>query len=241
MSGMLAVTRAKEMIRWRPAALDVLRLEEFRYFWLANAGADLGVELRFLAASWLVLDLTDSALWVGLVGGIRAVPIVVLGLLGGAATDRLDRRTILLVTRSVMAMLGFLTGYLITSGRIEPWHLLLISMSAGTTLAFSGPAWRTMLVDLVGRDRALTANSIVMGVADVGSIVGPAVGGYVIASFGVEWVYYVSGAVFFGSVALMYRVQGQTGLRLLPLDRSSRISRRDSHTRAGRRRCPRCS
>ena len=102
MSSTTALARARDLIRRRPAALDLLRQYDFRNFWLANAGSDLGDHLRFVAVAWLVLQLTDSVLWVGLILGIRALPATALALFGGAVTDRVDRRAILVVTRSAM-------------------------------------------------------------------------------------------------------------------------------------------
>ncbi len=121
MNPLPTLVRAKELVSRRPAAFDLLRQRNFRNFWLANAGSDLGFELRFVAASWLALQLTDSALWVGLILGIRAVPIIALALFGGAVTDRVDRRQILIVARSAVAALGFLAGFLVSTGLIEAW------------------------------------------------------------------------------------------------------------------------
>ena len=92
MNSTTALARARELMRRRPAALDLLQQYDFRNFWLANAGSDLGDHLRFVAVAWLVLHLTDSVLWVGLILGIRALPIIALALFGGAVTDRVDRR-----------------------------------------------------------------------------------------------------------------------------------------------------
>ena len=87
MSSTTVLARARDLIKRRPAALDLLRQHDFRNFWLSNAGSDLSDHLRFVAVAWLVLQLTDSVLWVGLILGIRALPTTALALFGGAVTD----------------------------------------------------------------------------------------------------------------------------------------------------------
>ena len=158
----------------------------------------------------MVLQLTDSVLWVGVIVGIRAVPTTLLALFGGAVTDRLDRRAILVVTRSAMAALGLLTGFLVSAGLIEAWHLLLIGVAAGAALAFSGPAWRAMVVDLVGRERALTGNALNEVAGSVGEILGPAIAGFLIAWTDVAVVYYLAGAIYVASVMLTLRMRHRT-------------------------------
>ena len=118
------------------------------------------MELRFVAVAWLVLQLTDSPFWVGMIAGVRAFPVIAFGLIGGVVSDRMDRKKILLVTRSMLAIVSFLTAYLVTSGLVELWHLVMISLVSGTIMSLSTTAWRTMVVDIVGRRHALSANAL---------------------------------------------------------------------------------
>ncbi len=117
----------RSLIR-RPVALDVLAIRDFRWFAVSAAFSDLGISLRLVVTAWVVLELTDSAAWVGLVVGIRALPTVLLTLYGGVVADRVSKRRILMATRIGLAGLAFLAGILISTGAIEAWHLLVISI-----------------------------------------------------------------------------------------------------------------
>jgi MFS family permease len=209
------LTRAKALAKWRPAALDVLRLRDYRYFWLSNATADLNYSLRITATSWLVLQLTSSPLWVGLVGGVSGIPAIVLALVGGAVSDRADRRTILLVTRFILNSVAFLTAYLVASGLIEAWHLIPLSLVSGAAFAFAAPSWRVMIVDLVGKERVFTANSLASLAGNAGEIAGPALAGYLIAASGVGPVFYLVAGLQFLGLALLFRMRArsQTAVR----------------------------
>ena len=89
-------SRAASDAKTRPAALETLRLKDFRYLWMSNGATFTGQQLANMGMAWLVLELTDSVLWVGVNNGIPAVPIVLFSLLGGVLADRLDRRQLMI-------------------------------------------------------------------------------------------------------------------------------------------------
>ena len=137
------MNRVIRFLKKRPATLDVLALRDFRYFWVANASADITMERRFVAVAWLVLQLTDSPSLVGMIVGVRVFPVIACALHGRAGSDRRGGRKILRVTRS-------LTAYLRTSGLVELWALVISALVSGTSMALSTTAWRTMVVDMAG-------------------------------------------------------------------------------------------
>ena len=208
MNGVEGNQKPRGTAAWRPAAFAVLREPHFASFLLAVGASELGFFLRFFARNWIVLELTSSQLWVGLVAGIGAIPVVVLSLMGGAVTDMAGRRRTIVVAWSVQAVLSFWIAYLITVGLIQAWHLLLFSIAFGATMAFDGPALFALVVDLVRERRVFTANGLMLSMSGVGAIAAPALGGYVIAAHGVDVVYYAVGVAIVGSVVLMLRVHG---------------------------------
>ena len=180
----------------RLAALETLRLKDFRYLWMSNGATFTGQQLANMGMAWLVLELTDSVLWVGVNNGIPAVPIVLFSLLGGVLADRLDRRQLMIQTRLGLAGLAFVTAFLVTSGAVVVWHLVLLTVVAGCLNALSRPASQTFVFDIVGRDRLISAISLNTAISNVGSIVGPAAGGVLIAAFDVDTVFYLMGEVY---------------------------------------------
>ena len=80
-----------------------------------------------MAIAWLVLELTDSKLLMGITNSLPALPIILLSLFGGVISDRFDRRTILIRSRVALMGLSFLTAFLITTQVLELWHILLLN------------------------------------------------------------------------------------------------------------------
>ena len=112
---------------WRPAFLDTLSLPAFRYLWFSNGLTEMGEKISAMAIAWLVLELTDSKLLMGITNSLPALPIILLSLFGGVISDRFDRRTILIRSRVALMGLSFLTAFLITTQVLELWHILLLN------------------------------------------------------------------------------------------------------------------
>ena len=135
----MADAQSSRSLLRRPVALEVLSIRNFRFFIASAAFADLGIAFRMVVTGWVVLELTDSAAWVGLVIGVTAVPTVLLALFGGVVADRASKRKILISVRASHAALAFLAGLLISTGAIEAWHLVVIAIGIGLATAFGRP------------------------------------------------------------------------------------------------------
>lgn len=189
------------------AARAVLKVPDFRYLVAANLVVFFAFEARTVAQSWLALELTDSQAWVGIVAGAPAFATVAFSLVGGAASDSFAKRNILLVVRLALAVVAFSVGYLVASGAISVWHLVGFAMVQGAILAFGMPASMTIAYDIVGKERLFSAMSVNQAVANLGAVVGPAVGGVLLGIIGIGPVYYVIGGLYLVSFVLMLRVR----------------------------------
>lgn len=162
--------------------------------------------MEAVATSWLLYRLTDSPALLGLNGLVRFVPILTLTLVGGALADRIARRRILFVTQAGFALVSTMTGLLVVSGLIQPWHLYLNTLAAGCLLAFDAPARQAMFPTLLPRHqltRAVPLNSTIRFVAIVA---GPALAGAIIAAVDVTPIYFmnaISYLVLIGALAVM--------------------------------------
>ncbi|MEE8363105.1 MAG: MFS transporter, partial [Dehalococcoidia bacterium] len=182
--------------RAKPVAIELLGMANFRWLLLGNALVMMSFQIRNMGQSWLVLELTDSQLWVGIVNGAPAITIMLLGMFGGVIADRLDRRRILIVVRLSLAVLAFGTAFVIASGAVEVWHILLLGVGAGVSLAFNLPTSQVLVQDVVGAKRLMGAAALNLTLSNLGTIIGPAVGGILIARSGVESVFYMLGAMY---------------------------------------------
>ncbi len=158
-------------------------------FWLGRGFSDLGLNLWFLAAAWLTLELTDSQAWVGLVGGVTAIPEIAVSLYGGVLSDRSERWRIIARTQlSLVAIVGVI-ALLVVTHQIEPWHFLIGAVAIGATDGFGSPTYGAFVVNLVGRERIFAANSMAQFANFTGELIGPLAAGLLIATAGIESVF----------------------------------------------------
>jgi len=193
----------------RQPALEVLAIADFRYLWLSGTGGAFAFSLRFFATSWLVLELTNSPFWVGLVGGVTTVPMIALGLFGGALAERWDRRRVLIAIRAMLAALTITTGLLVFSEAVRPWHLLVLSLGYGVLFAVFEPARWTFVVDLVGRQRIFAANALMATAHNVSEMAGPLMAGYVVAAYGVDSLFFGAGGLYVVTGLLLLAVRSR--------------------------------
>ena len=132
-------------------SVETIRQKNFVYLLLGTALERMSFRVREMGQAWLVLQLTDSKLWVGLVNGLPVFPVLMLSLWGGVLADRGNRRALLIRTRFVLAGLAFIVAFLITSGAINVWLLLLLAMPAALFTSFGVTATQTLMYDIVGR------------------------------------------------------------------------------------------
>jgi len=149
-----------------------------------------------MGQSWLVLELTDSSFLVGLVNAMPAMALLVLSPIGGVIADRYDRRLIALYGRLSVALVSFFVAFLVSSGSVEWWHLMVTGVLIGIAFALSNPASQTIVMDVVGRERMVSAQSLNTTVSNLGNMVGPAVGGILVATYGNAAVFWLIAAIY---------------------------------------------
>ncbi|MGP6156744.1 MAG: MFS transporter, partial [Vulcanimicrobiaceae bacterium] len=162
---------------------------------------DGGFWIAYVAQGWLVLKLTNSPFWLGIVAGSGQVPYAIFALLGGSLADRFDRRRLVAGGNALLAVLSYGTALLVASDRITIALLALLAFAAGTIIALEHPVDRAWLYDLVNGEqlgRAIALSSLEWSVART---LGPALGGVAIASFGVAAGYAAYGFALIPLVA----------------------------------------
>jgi MFS family permease len=121
----------------------------------ASSGAEIslsniGTWMQNVAQGWLVLTLTDSAFWLGVVGFAGAIPFLIFMLFGGVIADRVDKRRLLLVTQTVMMVLAFVLAGLAYFKVITVWEIVvLLAFLNGTAMAMNNPSYQAMVPKLV--------------------------------------------------------------------------------------------
>jgi predicted MFS family arabinose efflux permease len=168
-----------------PSGLRALDHPDYRRFFLAQLVALVSGWMHTVAQSWLVLQLTDSPLRLGLIGTLQFGPILLFSLVSGAIADRLPKRRLLVATNVTLAVLALVLAALVASERVRYWHVAVVAVLTGFVHTLDGPARQSLMAELV--DRADLVNAVALNSAafNAARIVGPAVGGLLIARFGV--------------------------------------------------------
>jgi len=191
--------------------LGALRHRDFRLFWIGQLISQVGTWMQSVAQAWLVLELTQSPLQLGIVSALQFTPILLLSPVGGALSDRFAKRRVLLVSQTVMQLQALVLAALVWSGYIRYWHVAVMAVIYGLGRALDIPTRQAYVTDLVGRSdlpNAVALNSVIMNGA---RIVGPAVAGLLIAAFGVALAFFLNGVSFVAVLValLAIRTDGQ--------------------------------
>jgi MFS family permease len=177
----------------RFAALDV---PAFRNYFIATVVSNIGSWMQIVAQGWLVLSLTDSPFYLGLVGLVRAVPTILLSLIGGVLADRFDRRRILIVTQSVAMISSVLLAALVILDIVTVWHILTISFISSIFFAADNPTRQALVPDLVGKERLTSAIGLNSAAWNGAAVIGPSIAGVLIAVVGVSGAFLVNAASY---------------------------------------------
>jgi DHA3 family tetracycline resistance protein-like MFS transporter len=169
----------------RMRILVPLRDRDFRLLWSGMTVSLLGDGITTIALAWQAYELSDAPTAFSLVGFSMTVPHVIFLLVGGAVSDRFDRRKVM-VAADILRMLAVTAlGVLSVSGAIQIWHMMVIAAVYGAGTAFFGPAFDAIVPDIVPTSELTPANSLDQFVRPAAfRMLGPAVGGWLIAIFG---------------------------------------------------------
>jgi MFS family permease len=128
--------------------MGALAVPDFRKLWAGSLVSNVGTWMQQIGSGWLVLQLTDSPFWLGLVAFATALPILLFSLPAGVLADRIDRRRLLLGTQGLVGALAALLAVLTVTGAVRIGHILAITFLTGMLMAFDMPSWQTMIPDL---------------------------------------------------------------------------------------------
>jgi DHA3 family tetracycline resistance protein-like MFS transporter len=192
----------------RVGLLLPLREREFRKLWSAMCLSLLGDGAFLVAIAWQVYELSNTPTAMSVVGIAMTVPTILFLLLGGVASDRFERRRIMIGADVLRAAAGATLAWLALTGALEVWHACVFAAMYGTGAAFFAPAFDAVVPDIVPSDRLAQANALDQLVRPlVFRMAGPALGGLLVASGGAGLVFALDSASFIFSAAVLCRVR----------------------------------
>ena len=191
-----------------PQVIRALRNPNFRLFWSGNFLSNIGTWMQNVAQGWLVLLLTaNSAFWLGVVGFAGSIPFLFFTLFGGVIADRVNKRRLLLVTQSVMMLLAFLLAALAYVHKITVWGVALIAFLNGTAMSMNAPSYQALVPRLVKREDLTNAIALNSAQFNLSRIIGPTLGGYAMALFGVAGNFFLNGVSFLAVLGALTRIR----------------------------------
>ncbi|MBI2304887.1 MAG: MFS transporter [Chloroflexi bacterium] len=173
---------------WQSTTFASLRYKDYRWMWLGSITEHAGEWAELTAISWLVLDITGSPFWLGLVAFARSGPRLVFPLIGGVVADRINRRNLLMSTLVAFSFLSVILAALVLTHQVQVWQIFLLVLLGGIAQCFNHPARATILPNLVPRQDLVNAVSLDMASVTGSRIFGPPLAGLFIGTFGISGV-----------------------------------------------------
>jgi len=187
-------TPAVETLRPRP--WTVFSSGSFRKLWVATTLSLFGDFFNYIAMAWLVLQLTGSSLALGSVLVVQALPRAVLMVVGGALADRLSPRLTMLGSMGLRAVVVAPLAALVLTGRVQMWEIYAVAAVFGIVDAFFMPARGSILPNVVADHELEPGNAVLNVTGQASVIIGPVLGGLIVAVLGIGWAFAGDAACF---------------------------------------------
>jgi MFS family permease len=183
-----------------------LRNPNYRLWLTGGTISLLGDQFYLVALPWLVLQLTGSAVAMGAILMAGAVPRAILMLMGGALSDRVSARKIMMATASARTLFVTMLGVLVWFRVVQTWELYAVAFAFGVADAFAAPAQSAFLPSLVKREQMVAASSVSQSTAQLTTIAGPVPVGFVIKALGLAWAFYLDAISFLFIIGALWKL-----------------------------------
>jgi MFS family permease len=197
-----------------------LAVRNYRYYFLGQAVSVIGTWMQRVAQDWLVLDLTNSPVAVGIATSLQFLPTLLLGLYGGVLVDRVDRRRAIIATQAAAAVLAIVLAAVTLTGAVTLSMVYGLAFLLGLVTVIDVPARQAFVTEMVEPDDYVNAQALNSTIHNAGRLIGPAIAGLLIASVGAGAAFSVNAVSFLAVLAGLLRID------------STKLRRAESVTRA---------
>lgn len=170
----------------------LFRHRNFRLFWFGQTLSLIGTWMQGMAEGWLALELSNSALIVGVAAASQALPVLALSLNAGVVVDRTDKLKLLKFLQTLFTVQATTFWWMVWSGHITVGWVIALAAINGTITAFEVPTRQSLIIELVGREDLQGAIALNSSGFNLARVVGPSIGAFVIAKFGIAWCFGVN-------------------------------------------------
>ncbi|HZE25060.1 MAG TPA: MFS transporter [Blattabacteriaceae bacterium] len=190
-----------------PRIARALRHRDFRLFWTGNFLSNIGTWMQNIAQGWLVLQLTNSAFWLGVVGFAASFPILLFALIGGVIADHVNKRKMLMVTQSAMMTFAFIMAALAYFKIINVNEIIFLALGTGIAMSLNTPTYQALVPQLVPREDLTNAIALNSAQFNMSRVLGPTLGGFAMAIFGVAGNFFLNGLSFLAVLIALTRIR----------------------------------
>ena len=189
-------------------AVEVLRHRDFRLLWCGHVFASMGFWMDQVTRGWLIYELTDSTVQLGMIRGVQSLPILFLSPIAGSVADRYSRKMQIVVTQIADGLMFALLGLLIFAGAIQPWHVYATAFGMAIAQTFHHPARAAIIADVVPSSHLTNAIGLGSMVFNVARSLGPALAGVLITVSGTGGAYAAQAFFFLLATYWTIRLSG---------------------------------
>ena len=187
-----------------PKGLSSFRHHNFRLFWLGMLVSLVGTWMQQVGQAWLVLELTNDPVALGLVAAAQFTPVLFLGLFGGILADAVSKRKALVITQIAAGLLALILGLLVISSQVQVWHVFVLALCLGVVNSFDMPIRQSFVVEMVGRSDIANAVALNSAVFNITRIIGPAIAGLTIAAIGIHPLFFINAVSYLAVVVSLF-------------------------------------
>lgn len=189
------------------ATFRSLRHVDFRNLWMSTVTASAAQWIQQVTVGWVAYEMTGSPLFVGMANGLRSLPLLVLGPLGGVAADRVERKKLMMSTQICLIITSVIFALLLATGHANIWLLFLFTFTTGIAWAFNMPVRQSVVSNVVPREDLMNAVALNSAGNNVTRILGPSIGGLLIAYLGSANNFFLQSAIYVIVTLLILRLR----------------------------------
>lgn len=183
-----------------------MRIRNYRLFFTGNTVSLVGTWMQRVAQDWLIFEITDSPMAIGIALALQFGPILLFGIWGGVIADRVNGRVALVITQVAQLVLALLLGVLAALGVVELWMVYLLALLLGVVTVVDQPVRQAFVAELVDRDSYANAQVLFSTAHNLGKFIGPAIAGAVIAWQGVAAAFLINALSFVAMLVVLAMV-----------------------------------
>lgn len=181
-----------------------LKHRSFLLYWIGFMISAIGSQMQLWAIYWHLRTLSDQPLVISGIGFARFLPVIILSLFAGVVADHFNRRKVAMVTQSMLILVALALGVLTFLNKTQLWTIYLMVIIQSIAVSFDLPARQSLIPSLVPREDLPSAYSMNSISSNVGSILGPAICGLVIAYLGLQWAYWINAISYIAVIMALF-------------------------------------